>query len=123
MKTLQFVSGIFLLALATPAAAQDVVLAPWNDDPYLYPGVVAARNGTSVTVAFDDGTSQTRHVSEMRVFDWQRNTPVQCQWTDGYFYNATILYMGSDGATMQVRYDDDGVVQDTSTAYCRTRSR
>ncbi|MCB2067491.1 MAG: hypothetical protein KDE15_12730 [Erythrobacter sp.] len=126
MKPLHIALGLAALASAASASAQQVgdwVLAPWNDDPWLYPGVVGARSGVYVTVNFDDGTSQTRHVTELRDFDWREGTPVQCQWTDGYFYNATVLFMGSNGYTIRVRYDDDGVVQDTNTGHCRTRGR
>jgi hypothetical protein len=126
MKLLHVVAGVALLAGSVPAAAQQVgdwVLAPWNNDPWLYPGVVGARNGAAVIVNFDDGTQQTRRVDELRDFDWREGTPVQCRWTDGYFYNAHILFMGSDGYTMRIRYDDDGIVQDTNTGHCRTRTR
>lgn len=125
MKVRHFLAGAVALATAGSAAAQQVgdwVLAPWQDEPYQYPGVVAARSGVAVTIRFDDGTTETRHVNEIWPFDWVQGTFVQCRWTDGYFYNATILYMGSDGYTMRVRYDDDGVVQDTNTGHCRSRA-
>jgi len=111
---------------ATPAAAAfkegDWVLAPWRNSSNLFPGVVATNSGDSVTIRFDDGTTDTRKVSELRVFDWAKGTGIECQWTDGGWYAATILSLAEDGYTMHVRYDDDGVEQDTNTGKCRTRT-
>jgi proteasome accessory factor C len=75
-----------------------------------------------VTVRFDDGTTDTRKISEVRVFDWKAGSGIECQWTDGGWYTATILSLAGDGYTMKVRYDDDGVEQDTNTGKCRTRA-
>ena len=114
------------LALALPAAAQaqqvgDWVLAPWQDSTMDFPGVVAARGGESVTIRFDDGTTETRHISEVRPFDWERGSRIACRWSDGEWYRATILRMDANGYNMQIRYDDDGVVENTNTGKCRSR--
>ncbi len=110
--------------LAPSAQAQavgDWVLAPWRDTKMTFPGTVVARNGTSVTVQFDDGTSDVRDVTEVRLFDWQRGTAIACQWTDNNWYAATITRMDANGATLQIRYDDDGVIEETTTSRCRSR--
>jgi len=99
----------------------DWVLAPWQSSVNLFPGVVAGMTETEVTVRFDDGTTDTRKISEVQAFDWKAGTGIECQWTDGGWYNATILSLERDGYTMKVRYDDDGVEQDTNTGKCRTR--
>ena len=106
-----------------PALKQgDWVLAPWRNSVNLFPGVVAATDGTTVTVRFDDATTDTRQLGEVRVFDWRAGTGIECQWTDGGWYDATILTLAEDGYTMRVRYDDDGIEQDTNTGKCRTRT-
>lgn len=115
-----------VLALAIPAAANaqqvgDWVLSPWQDSSMDFPGVIVARGGDSVTIRFDDGTRETRHVSEVRPFDWQRGSRIACQWSDGEWYKATIQRIDSDGYTMQIRYDDDGTVENTNTGKCRSR--
>ena len=111
---------------AAPAAAAfkegDWVLAPWRNSTNLFPGVVAATTANDVTVRFDDGTTDTRKISEVRVFDWKAGTGIECQWTDGGWYAATILSLEENGYTMKVRYDDDGIEQDTNTGKCRTRA-
>jgi len=110
-------------AAAAPAFKDgDWVLAPWQNSTNLFPGVVATSSGDSVTVRFDDGTTDIRKVSEVRVFDWAKGTGIECQWTDGGWYTATILSLAENGYTMRVRYDDDGVEQDTNTGKCRTRT-
>ena len=110
-------------AAAAPALAQgDWVLAPWRNSTNLFPGVVASTTANEITIRFDDGTTDTRKVSEVRVFDWAQGTGIECQWTDGGWYNATILSLEENGYTMRVRYDDDGVEQDTNTGKCRTRA-
>jgi DNA repair protein Crb2 Tudor domain len=107
-----------------PAAAQavgDWVLAPWQDSTQYFPGVVVASSGLQVTIRFDDGTTENRLASDVRLFDWRTGSKVACLWTDGSWYNATITWMGDDGLSMQVRYDEDGVMQRTQTGRCRTR--
>jgi hypothetical protein len=115
-------AGAKAAASATSALKQgDWVLAPWRNSVNLFPGVIAANTGNELTIRFDDGTTDTRKVSEVRVFDWKTDTGIECQWTDGGWYNATIMSLADDGFTMRVRYDDDGVEQDTNTGKCRTR--
>lgn len=110
-------------ATATAAFKEgDWVLAPWRNSANLFPGVVGAVTANDVTVRFDDGTTDTRKLSEVRVFDWKTGTGIECQWTDGGWYTATIVTLAEDGYTMHVRYDDDGVEQDTNTGKCRTRA-
>ena len=110
--------------VSVPVAAQDVgdwVLSPWQDSTMDFPGVIVARGAESVTIRFDDGTTETRHVSEVRPFDWQRGSRISCQWSDGQWCTATILYMDGDGYNLQIRYDDDGTVENTTTGKCRSR--
>ena len=110
--------------VSVPVAAQDVgdwVLSPWQDSTMDFPGVIVAQGAESVTMRFDDGTTETRHVSEVRPFDWQRGSRISCQWSDGQWYTATILYMDGDGYNLQIRYDDDGTVENTTTGKCRSR--
>jgi hypothetical protein len=111
-------------AVSTSAMAQQVgdwVLSPWRGSRVLYPGVIESRSGTTVTVRFDDGTSETRQASTMRVFDWQAGSRIACQWSDDQWYNAVILSLSSNGYNMRIRYDDDATVEDTTTGKCRTR--
>lgn len=112
------------ILLATAAQAQavgDWVLAPWRDTKVYYPGTVEARNGQSVTVRFDDGTSDTRTVDEVLQFDWARGSQIACRWTDGNWYDATITRMDGNGYNLQIRYDLDGVIEETNTGRCRSR--
>ncbi len=110
--------------LSAPLSAQQVgdwVLAPWKGSTQYYPGVVAARTGDQVTIRFDDGDRAKMSTDEVRHFTWKTGSKVECRWTDGKWYNATVRMMDGDGLTMNVRYDDDGVMQRTTTGQCRTR--
>lgn len=107
-------------APALPHEVGDWVLAPWRDSEQTFPGVVVGKAGSALTIRFDDGTRETRAADEVRDFDWRKNSRIECQWKDGNWYAATIRWLAEDGLTMQVRYDDDGVVERTTTGKCRS---
>jgi hypothetical protein len=116
--------GAAALTLSSVALAQDVgdwVLSPWQGSDELYPGVIESRSGSVVTVRFDDGTVETRQAGSVHVFDWRAGSRVDCQWSDGKWYTARIISMSSDGYKMQIRYEEDGTVENTTTGKCRTR--
>ena len=115
-----------MAALAMPgqAMAQEVgdwVLSPWRGSSVYYPGVVESRSGTLVTIRFDDGDVETRQANTVLPFDWQAGSRVACLWSDNRWYNAVIRSIAADGFTMQIRYDDDGTIENTNTGRCRTR--
>lgn len=117
-------AGFAALALPAQAMAQEVgdwVLSPWRGSSVYYPGVVESRSGTLVTVRFDDGDVETRQANTVLPFDWQAGSRVACLWSDNKWYNAVIRTIASDGFTMQIRYDDDGTIENTNTGRCRTR--
>ncbi len=111
------------LLAATPAAAQDVgdwVLSKWRGSSQYFPGVVTERSGRQVKVRFDDGDVDTVFIDMVRPFDWVAGSAVECRWSDGNWFSATIRWMSDNGLTMQVRYDDDGTVERTNTGKCRS---
>lgn len=123
------ISWTWLLAGAglltpVPAAAQavgDWVLSKWQGSAEYYPGVVTERSGGQVKVRFDDGDVDITFADAVRPFDWDVDSQVECRWTDGKWYAATIRWISENGSTMQVRYNDDGTVQRTNTGRCRSR--
>lgn len=108
-------------AVATAQNVGDWVLSPYQGSSMLFPGVVESRSGPNITIRFDDGDVETRPASTVRAYNWTAGSRISCRWTDGNWYNATILSAGADGYSLRVRYDDDGVVQNTKTGRCRTR--
>ncbi len=115
---------VAMLALPAGAMAQEVgnwVLSPWRGSTVLYPGVIESRTGSLVTIRFDDGDVETRQASTVRPFDWRAGSRIACLWSDNRWYNATVRSIAADGFTMQIRYDDDGVIENTNTGRCRTR--
>lgn len=116
--------ALSLLALPGPALAQEVgdwVLSPWRGSSVYYPGVVESRRGTLVTIRFDDGEAETRQANTVLPFDWQPGSRIECLWQDSNWYRATVRSIAADGFTMQIRYDDDGIIENTNTGRCRTR--
>lgn len=112
------------MCIGASAAAQQVgdwVLSPWRGSRVLYPGVIESRSGTTVTVRFDDGSVESREASTVRFFDWEAGSRIACMWSDGRYYNAVIVWLGEDGYTMEIRYDQDGSTERTNTGKCRTR--
>ncbi len=108
----------------TAVSAQQVgdwVLSQWRDSTQYFPGVIIARSGPSLTIRFDDGATETRLINTVRPYNWRVGSRITCRWTDGNWYDATIEAMGSDGMTLGIRYDADGVRQRTNTGRCRTR--
>jgi len=110
--------------LSSPALAWksgDWVLGRWQGGEYWFPGVVEKDNGKTVTIAYDDGTKETRPAKDVRRYDWIVGSNIQCVWpTDGKWYAATIRKMADDGAGLVIKYED-GTVEQTSTGKCRTR--
>ena len=121
MKKLYLAAALAASFLAMPAAAQNVgdwVLSQWNGSTQYFPGIVTARDGNTVRVRFDDGTVELRPANLIRPFDWRAGSHVECRFTDGSWYGATITRIAEDGLTLAVRYDD-GDVQNTNTGRCR----
>lgn len=117
-----FAMGVCLLpASAIAQNVGDWVLSPYQGSRMMFPGVVESRSGPNITIRFDDGDVETRPASTVRRYDWAVGSKISCRWTDGNWYHATIQAVGSDGYSLRVRYDDDGVVQNTKTGRCRTR--
>lgn len=114
-----------MIGSASAAMAQQVgdwVLSPWRGSRVLYPGVIEARSGTTVTVRFDDGSVESRAANTVRFFDWEAGSRIACQWSgDNNWYNAVIVSLSSDGYNLRIRYDQDGSIEDTTTGSCRTR--
>lgn len=123
MKRL-FLMAITTALVATPAAAQtapgDWVLAQWQGGAFYYPATVKSRNATMVTVVYDDGTVESRPSNQVKPYNWQIGSRIQCKWSDGKWYAAKITAMGSDNVSLSITYDQDGSTDATTTANCRS---
>lgn len=116
------ISLAVVAAIPSPALAQQVgdwVLSRWRGSGQYFPGVIVARSGDRITVEFDDGAVETQRLRDVRPYDWRPGSAVECRWTDGAWYPAHILKMGSDGTSLLIRYDEDGIEQRTKTKRCR----
>lgn len=104
---------------AVPLGGGDWVLARWQpEDMYYYPGVVTERHGDDLDIQYDDGDTGTQAAMHVRRFDWHAGTHLECQFSDGNWYPATITEMGATRVDMRIRYDD-GDRQSTDTSKCR----
>ena len=114
-----------LLACSSAAVAQSYAKGQWvlaraNDgSTHYYPGVVVAASATSVTIKYDDGTTETRPASQVRPYDWRVGSRLTCIWApDGKPYPAIITRMGADGVSLTVRYLDDNSSAQVATGQC-----
>ena len=116
-------AAVILSAFApTIAVAQqpgDWVLSRWRGSTHYFPGVVQGRHGNLVNVRFDDGSIDAVPANQIRTYNWRTGSVIECRWTDGNWYAATITAMGNDAVGITVRYED-GVVQRTATGRCRS---
>lgn len=124
MRRLLFllVPGVLLLAGTLAQAQQrgEWVLAQWRGGQYWFPGVIESVNGKMITIAYDDGTRETRPYNQVRPYDWRAGTRVDCLWAGGSdWYPGRISRMHSDGVTLDIAYDDGGRER-TRTAACRS---
>jgi hypothetical protein len=124
MTRLTRLGAFVLLLLPLPAAAQvavsDWVLAQWRGGAYYYPAVVTRTDGKMVTIEYDDGARETRPVNQVKRYDWQLGSKIECRWTDGGWYGASITAMDGDGVKLDILYDD-GTAQRTKTKRCRSQ--
>ena len=116
-----FFAAILISSGSTALAQEpgDWVLSTWRGSTHYFPGVVQSRHGNLVNVRFDDGTVDAVRVDQLRPYNWRVGSEIECQWTDGNWYDAVITAMNDNGTGITVRYED-GVVQDTATGRCRT---
>jgi hypothetical protein len=121
LKKLVLIAALMLAAPCTALAQQpgEWVLAQWNGGAQWFPGVVQSRNGDMVKIRYDDGTFETRPINQTRPYNWHVGTKLECRFTDGQWYGATITAASSDGLTIDVLYDD-GDRQHTQTGRCRS---
>ncbi|TVQ41288.1 MAG: hypothetical protein EA370_02430 [Wenzhouxiangella sp.] len=99
----------------------DWVLARWQGAAYWFPGVVERVEGNRVIVAYDDGTRETRPANQVKTYDWDVGTRVECRWAGGWtWYSGRISAVMADGVNIRVDYDD-GDREQTTTGMCRSR--
>lgn len=97
------------------------VLARWQGAEYWFPGVVQRVDGDRVTVTYDDGTRDTRPAHQVKPYDWDLGTRVECRWAGGRaWYPGHISAVSADGQSIRVEYDD-GDREQTRTGMCRSR--
>ena len=114
-------AAALFVSISTMAAAQnpgDWVLAQWRGGSQWFPGVVVNRSGNQITIRYDDGSVETRPVNQIRPYDWRVGSQIECQWTDGSWYAATITGIGQNGYNLTVLYED-GTTEHTTTGKCR----
>ena len=126
MKKFAFAAAVAVACSAVPAQAQERfqagewVVGRWQGGDFYYPATVVADRGNSIEVEYDSGRRDTLTRNQVRAFRWSRGGRVECRYSDGEFYAATITSMSTDGVTLDVRYDD-GETGQSQTKFCRSR--
>lgn len=107
---------------ASPAFALkrgDWVLAQFQGGRYWFPAVVQSVGGGMVALLYDDGDRESRPANQVRAYDWQVGTRVECNWLGrGDWYSGTITRLSS--TALSIDYDD-GDKENTTTGMCRSR--
>lgn len=123
MKKILLILAIGTLACASAMAQSrgDWVLGQWKGGAYWFPGVVQARDGDKVTIAYDDGTKETVPSKRVRPYTWNLGTRVECRWAGGSdWYPGQITSISGDGTELNIKYDD-GERERIATGGCRSR--
>ena len=122
------VTGLLALTCASAATAQSFRTGQWvlarasDGTTNMYPGVVKAASAKAVTVSFDDGTTETRAIGEVRPYNWSNGTKIYCVWSgDGKVYGAVITSMAADGVTLGIRYIQDSTTDTVKTGACYSK--
>ncbi len=125
MKLNIAIAAAVMFTGATVAHAQSFATGQWvlaqvdDGSLHFYPGVVTSATRSSVTIAFDDGTTETQPVSKVKPYNWRAGSRITCLWAqDKKLYPAIITRMGSDGSTIGIRYTDDGTTATVGTGTC-----
>lgn len=120
-KLLVVALGVLACASVMAQSRGDWVLGQWKGGAYWFPGVVQARSGDQVTILYDDGTSETVSLKQVRPYTWTMGTRVQCRWQGGtVWYAGKITGVSKDGTQIDVLYDD-GDRERIATGGCRSQ--
>ena len=109
---------------ATPGAAVaqtagDWVLARYRGGAHWYPGVLQGVAGDMATISYDDGDRERLALANVRPYDWQIGTRVECNFRGaGQWFPGKIASLA--GADIGIAYDD-GDRERTKTGRCRSR--
>jgi hypothetical protein len=114
-------ASISTSAMAASFDTGEWVLARVPGNEYWFPGVVRGSSDGFVRVVFDDGVVENRPVAQVRAYDWDVGSKVECRYQGGAdWYAGTITQMGADGESLSMLYDD-GDREKTKTSRCRSR--
>lgn len=121
-KVLLLCAALMLVpAMAFAQKQGDWVLGKWRGGDYWFPGVVQSRSADEVTIAYDDGTRETVYLRQVRPYDWDVGTRIECRWGGGKeWYAGKIAGVSKDGTKLEVKYDD-GDSERIATGGCRSR--
>ncbi|WP_297834222.1 hypothetical protein [Thermomonas sp.] len=120
-KLLVVALGVLSCASVMAQSQGDWVLARWKSGTFWFPGVVQARNGDQITIAYDDGTRETLPAKLVKPYDWAIGSRVECRWQGGnMWYQGKITGVSRNRTMIDVLYDD-GDRERIATGGCRSR--
>ncbi|MFO0685419.1 MAG: tudor domain-containing protein [Sandaracinus sp.] len=99
------------------------VLAPWLNDPNLYPAVVVSVDAGGIAhVAYWEGDVANIPVGQLRPAHYQPGDPVEANWKNrGQYWPGIIL--ARIGGAVQIQYASDGTIEWTTFAKCRVKAQ
>lgn len=113
------VAGALLAGLsgAQAQSAGDWVLARWKSGEHWFPGVIQSVAGDRITVKYDDGERETLNAGNVRPYNWQVGSKVECNFKGTGWYAGKITAL--DAERLSIAYDD-GDRETTRTGRCRS---
>lgn len=118
--TLILAAGLLMTGIGGAVAQTkgDWVLGRYKGGDYWYPGVVESVSGSTIGIVYDDGDREKVSLNNLRPYDWQIGTKVQCNFKNaGTWYPGTIASLA--GEKIGIAYDD-GDRETTKTGRCRS---
>lgn len=99
----------------------DRILAQWNGGRFWFPGSVHSVGDGSVAIQYDDGMSDIRPANQVKRFDWEVGSRIDAVWSgNGQWYAARITEIDESDRQVSVRFEDDGIREETTSDRCRS---
>ena len=72
------------------------VLGKYKGGSFFYTAQVVRIRGNIVTVKYESGTVENLYRHQVKEYDWDTGTQIQCRGTDGKYYTGSIVKISDD---------------------------
>jgi hypothetical protein len=98
---LWIIAGALLASLSPNLAQAQVAPGEWALGKYkggnfYYTGQVVRIAGNVVTIKYESGFVENLYRAQVKEYDWDTGTQIQCKGTDGKWYTGSIVKISDD---------------------------